>query len=369
MPFRYLADGERRELQRTILDLVGYDIAVRASLISVLPSNFSALLPQFAQPALQLQGDLNKFNTTERLRDGTVPFVLWLQEFLSLYGELDGAQEIHRRLEQITRIATGAPEVQPVTKEEEKEAVVHQDDMVPLQFLQLGISAARAVAKIEVARFDNGKQTKAGGRPVIFLGTGWLVAQRLLCTNYHVFNARTKGEPAASADDFKLQANNATLTFDYDADGIAGFRVAVESVAAADAVLDYTLVRIAAAGRPPLPIFLGLPEPKPGHGAAAVNIVQHPNGDPKKLAIRNNLIASATANDLRYFTDTLGGSSGSPVMDDEWRVVALHRGHTFASGVKFQGKTTAYLNVGTRISAIMAHLRANFAGQIAELNI
>jgi endonuclease G len=66
-------------------------------------------------------------------------------------------------------------------------------------------------------------------------------------------------------------------------------------------------------------------------------IIQHPNGRQKHLASRNNRItvyvydddlapeARATNNFLYYSTDTLKGSSGSPVFSDQWFVVALHR--------------------------------------------
>ena len=70
----------------------------------------------------------------------------------------------------------------------------------------------------------------------------------------------------------------------------------------------------------------------------AVNIVQHPRGEYKRVAVRNNLVSAADETTVRYFTDTDYGSSGSPVCDDQWRVVALHRGARRAKDVQFQGK-------------------------------
>ncbi len=57
-----------------------------------------------------------------------------------------------------------------------------------------------------------------------------------------------------------------------------------------------------------------------------VNIVQHPGGMPKQIALYHNVVVFSDPADFRvqYLTDTLPGSSGSPVFDSEWRVVAMH---------------------------------------------
>jgi hypothetical protein len=75
-----------------------------------------------------------------------------------------------------------------------------------------------------------------------------------------------------------------------------------------------------------------------------------------RVALRNNLITDVDDTTLRHFTDMLIGSSGSPVLDDGWRVVALHRGAVDVKGVRFQGRPTAVVNVGTQIAAILDHL-------------
>ena len=122
------------------------------------------------------------------------------------------------------------------------------------------------------------------------------------------------------------------------------------------------------AARAPLATSDDLPVPPAGHGAAALNVIQHPGGQTKKFAIRNSLSSGATDKDLRYFSDTEGGSSGSPVLDDAWRVVALHRGSAVAPQI-FQGRAAAQINVGTRISAILADLRDVARNRLPEMNI
>ncbi|HEY5711975.1 MAG TPA: trypsin-like peptidase domain-containing protein, partial [Allosphingosinicella sp.] len=276
---------------------------------------------------------------------------------------------IRLMLVRIDQTAAGAPDVDEPTVDEVKEAVVHQNDMLELSFLRSGLAAASSVAKLSVPQFQNGVQSVTGGGPVIHLGTGWIVAANLVMTNHHVINARRKGEAAAAQADFEAQALAATLTFDFDDPQVAGTVLSSEGLVAADVTLDFALIRVQAGARVALNCTRDLPTAPLGHGAAAINIIQHPSGGSKRVAIRNNLMASSNEQDLRYFTDTLSGSSGAPVFDDDWRVVALHRGHSLARGISFQGREAIYINVGTRISAILDHLLAHHQGQIPELHI
>jgi endonuclease G len=240
--------------------------------------------------------------------------------------------------------------------------------MVPFGFLRGGILAAQAVAKLSVPRYENGQPTLVNGEPEIYLGTGWVIAPGLIMTNHHVVNARDQGESAARESDLREQAAAMSVLFDYDDEGTAGHPVAPGELMAWDEDLDYALVRISDTTRAALPrAAVAIADVRPG-SAMAVNIIQHPDGRPKRFGIRNNLLTAATATEIRYFTDTLGGSSGSPVLNDRWEVVALHRGTAFVTGVKFQGSSVAYVNVGTQITAILQHLQKRvpeLAGSLA----
>jgi Trypsin-like peptidase domain len=55
-----------------------------------------------------------------------------------------------------------------------------------------------------------------------------------------------------------------------------------------------------------------------------VNIIQHPGGQPKQIAMRDNLVQYVGGGIVQYVTSTLPGSSGSPVLTDSWQVCALH---------------------------------------------
>jgi V8-like Glu-specific endopeptidase len=55
-------------------------------------------------------------------------------------------------------------------------------------------------------------------------------------------------------------------------------------------------------------------------------IAQHPDGKPLKLAVDTDSVIglNPTGTRVRYATNTEAGSSGSPVFDLEWNLVALH---------------------------------------------
>jgi endonuclease G, mitochondrial len=88
----------------------------------------------------------------------------------------------------------------------------------------------------------------------------------------------------------------------------------------------------------------------------------------KQIAMRNNLAVLLNDRDLAYFTDTDGGSSGAAVCDDDWKVVALHKSSDPTLGTfEYQGKTTSWINTGTRIDRIIADLKQNHAACWAKI--
>ena len=54
------------------------------------------------------------------------------------------------------------------------------------------------------------------------------------------------------------------------------------------------------------------------------NVIGHPSGRRKEIAVRNNRLLDQLPDFLHYETDTEPGNSGSPVFNDQWEVVALH---------------------------------------------
>ena len=235
--------------------------------------------------------------------------------------------------------------------------------LISAAFLEAGARAARTVARILVLT------ERTGG--VERFGTGSLVGPRLLLTNNHVLKT---AETAARA----------TIEFGYvlGLDGHSNRTVAFEpepdALFLTDRELDYTLVAVQEQNEDgePLAQFGWNPlieaEGKAIKGEK-LNIVQHPNGEPKQLAIRENQLVDLLENFLHYETDTAPGSSGSPVFNDQWEVVGLH--HSGVPHKDEQGRKLAIggglwtpemgehridwiANEGVRISRIIKHVKA-----------
>lgn len=204
------------------------------------------------------------------------------------------------------------------------EEVVEDDDLMPIRYFEMGRLAARPVGRIHV---DLGPRVGEG------YATGFLVAPGVLLTNWHVFRSASI-------------AVAATVSFDAE-DDIRGmpavakvFRFRPQDLFVSDEELDFAFVAVepvAIDGVTSVQSF-GFLRLFPQTGKITrdeyATIVQHPRGRQKHVAVRNNKVvvyvydAESKAPDnnyLYYSTDTLNGSSGSPVLSDQFFVVALHR--------------------------------------------
>ena len=249
------------------------------------------------------------------------------------------------------------------------EKIIFVNDMVPFGFLKGAERTGSSTARLIVPSYQGSapRTFPGSGNQKRYFGTGWLIGSKHIITNHHVINARDPGDADAADNDFKLQAKSTIVEFDFDADNVDGTMSAVSDLRAASKVLDYAILELAQASeRLPLPLFVR--ELALGNDPFPVNIIQHPGGNSKQIGIRNNLAAKLTDRDLAYFTDTDGGSSGSAVCDDSWRVIALHKAADQTKGeFNFQGKKTAWVNVGTRIDKIVADLKTNHAALWASM--
>lgn len=250
------------------------------------------------------------------------------------------------------------------------------DARLPRSFLARALEAGRSTCRLAVPRLFGGLHDGAHA-----YGTAWILAPGLLITNDHVIDARDRAfEGRATPADYRAQAEGAVAWFDYYEAGGPRVEVVGASLVAQSESLDYAIVRLAAppADRAALTITRVQPTLRPSD---RLNIVQHPAtgsppaGGPQRYAIRNNFFASVDAAGVRiqYLTDTEPGASGSPVLDDQWRVVALHHAsvpvapHEAASPDAPAPDVARYHNEGTAMRAILEDLRAREPAVYAEI--
>ena len=250
------------------------------------------------------------------------------------------------------------------------ERIIGGNDLVGINYLVIGAQRARAVCRIHLR--------DALGTTVGF-GTGFLVAPGVLMTNHHVI---------AGAE----EARHALAEFDYEYDvtgrdkPVAAFALTVDAAPLSYKPLDFCLAGVAPRsidGRRSLSEFGWLRlNGTPGKAIIGeyLSILQHPGGERKQACIRENKLLRYDDNGttLWYKTDTVGGSSGSPVFNQTWQVVALHH-----SGVPEKDRQGRWLtidgqvwdssmdesrikwiaNEGIRISAILEYLRTRRASE------
>jgi len=177
---------------------------------------------------------------------------------------------------------------------------------------------------------------RKAGRPVIRIvtscdpnveavgfATGFLVAPRLLLTNWHVFN------DAASA-----RGNGANFFHERGDSGVAfgdTFEIDPDYFFLSNDRLDFALVGLKTTSITDKPLVDVNPIAMSGSLAKIlvgqpVNIIQHPDGGPKTWVTmnENRLIDITEDGFLQYTADTLQGSSGSPVFSKAWELVGLH---------------------------------------------
>jgi endonuclease G len=254
------------------------------------------------------------------------------------------------------------------TAETMLERLMGANDLVGINYLELGTLCARSVCRIRLR--------DTGGATVGF-GTGFLVAPGILMTNHHVISSAEQARLAQAEFDYELdvRGNDKRVA-----------RFAILNTPAPIPLKDLDFCVVAVSGRETdggrtLDEFGWLPlNGAPGKAVVGeyLTIIQHPGGERKQVCVRENKLLKFDegGNTLWYMTDTVAGSSGSPVFNQSWQVVALHHSgipKTDAQGrwLTVDGKLwdpsmdesrVAWLaNEGMRISRILEYLRSTHA--------
>ena len=205
--------------------------------------------------------------------------------------------------------------------------------LVPTSHLALGLRRARAVAKITLA---------AGSA-----GSGFLVDRNTLITNHHVLPDAAAAAGAVAIFDFQQTVEG----LDEPATEV---RLRPDRFFATSEEDDWTAVLIGAPANErwgalrlcPAKVRVG----------DRVNIIQHPGGGYKQMSFYANTVAYVGARRAQYLVDTLPGSSGAPVFDREWNVVALHHAGGWLTEPGGPADRAFFRNEGILIDAVIAGL-------------
>lgn len=227
---------------------------------------------------------------------------------------LDGQAHLELRKQMIADVA-------PENIGDAFERYIGKNDLLPINYLLTGYLQSESVGLIRYFDRSEGKEVMA---------TGFLVSENLLLTNHHVF-------PVANLAEFQAFAKDPTIEFNfkYDVDGNRPdpiqFTLQPERFLHTYKALDMALVAVSSTDKTNKHelkrqgyLVLNGKLGKVGLGDFA-SIIQHPSGKEKQIAIRKNEIISVNLPQvILYVSDTAQGSSGAPVFNDQWQVIALH---------------------------------------------
>jgi hypothetical protein len=219
----------------------------------------------------------------------------------------------------------------------------------PKQWRQIMMQADRAICRIE----------KPEGKPH---GTGFLIGPDLLLTNHHVKDTlygNFAENPQAVRCRFGFQEFNSETPAP-SLYGLAADWLVAES---STNQLDYAIIRLQGQPgcdrrmssatsqlRPPSRGWIQLTPVSLQSGQTLI-ILQHPNGDTLKMA--TGILKATQGPWLQYLVNTDRGSSGSPVFNNRWELVALHSRHG-----------EALINQGIAITAILESLSDSLRAEL-----
>jgi len=251
---------------------------------------------------------------------------LYLQAFLkdentkfkTPYSNLKLDNPVKPTSEQLEKVTSGSP------------------TFLPISFLAKGLEKAKSVVKII---------TPMGS------GTGFIIANNYILTNNHVIGNIEVARHEFTRVLCNYEEEKEEELFKLAPDSSNGF--------ATRKVNDWTAIKIDTSGtniQGRLGLYghitLGRNEAKRDD---FVNIIQHPLGNRKQIALYHNLVLGANASRVHYLTDTQPGSSGSPVFNSKWEVVALH--HAGGEMRVVDSDKTELVNEGISINLVLDELK------------
>jgi endonuclease G len=194
------------------------------------------------------------------------------------------------------------------------ERIIAGNELQDVAYLARGARAAQAISRIAI---------KEPSGALSGWGSGFLIAPGVLITNNHVLSRKERALRSEAHFDFEQDIDGKSL-------GPVIFRLQPERLFLTNEALDFTVVAVgpeaenarkALATYGYLPLVEQIGKITEGEW---LTVIQHPNGERKQVCVRENRFIKKHADVIWYSSDTVGGSSGSPVFNNDWYVVALH---------------------------------------------
>lgn len=232
------------------------------------------------------------------------------------FGLLELMKEVPKRIQRDAKIRSLNTYQFQVPDEARLEKIIGpQNNLLRINWLEKALQASKAVCRVVCSDGE--------------LGTGFLTKEGYLFTNNHVIPSVEVARDARIEFNYEIDANGATKTRN-------AYRLDSSDFATSTPDL-YDFSRIKIIDNPEAPLSQwGYVEFDPSAiptVGEAVTIIQHPKGQDKQIALNANEVLSVWKQHVYYTTDTEPGSSGSPVFNKDWKVVAIHHaGKTDAEG-------------------------------------
>jgi V8-like Glu-specific endopeptidase len=297
-----------------------------------------------AADAFELASTLRQFTEVWQLLPGNEPGTTILPILQSALLQREGGRVVLGR-----GLQTGAAMIHDTVNA--LEAVLGDTRFVPLRWYRTGLLRCAGVARIET-QWGQG------------FGTGFLIrgedlhpaltGETVLLTNAHVISSdptvRKRFPPGTPPERTRVRfegRENADTTY------------AIKEVlwTSPPEQLDASVLRLdmSVNCEPPYPLAVSMPVADTDR----VYVIGHPQGGTLSISIQDNRVVDVKEPKLHYRAPTEPGSSGSPVFNQDWELVALH--HAGSKEMKaLSGEGVQEANEGIWVSAIIKALRAEF---------
>jgi S1-C subfamily serine protease len=291
--------------------------------------------------AFELASTMRQLTEVWQLLPGSEPGSTVLPILQSALLQREGGRVVLGRGQQV-----GAAMIQETVNA--LEAVLGDTRFVPLRWYRTGLQRCAGVARIET-QWGQG------------FGTGFLIrgedlhpaltGEALLITNAHVISSdpdvRKRFPPGTPPERTRVR-------FEGREDADKTYAVKQVLWTSPPEQLDASVLRLETSVPcdPPYPLAVSMPVADQDR----VYVIGHPQGGTLSISIQDNRVVDVHSPKLHYRAPTEPGSSGSPVFNQDWELVALH--HAGSKEMRaLSGEGVREANEGIWISAIIKALR------------